>query len=308
MERMWVKSTTMIVTLLALLFSQPLYAAEQKALTYAVIQDSRMSVLAKRSEPLLKYLSEKLGVKIAFYATTSYASVVEAMLGGFVDFARLGPKIYLVAAEKSNGKLMPIANGARTSHIFNPEPCACYHGLLITKTGSKYNSIKSLKGSVLALVDPGSTSGNVAPRALFTEEIGGSELESYFGRIFYSGSHDASVLSVVNGKADAAFVADSTAARLVSRGEAKKEDINVLWRTPQIAMDPIVVNSRTMSQTLIGKLKDAYMGMNESAEGKAILKLLKAVKFMPATDATYDPVRKIVAAKAEMAKKKAKKN
>ena len=69
MERMWVKSTTMIVTLLALLFSQPLYAAEQKALTYAVIQDSRMSVLAKRSEPLLKYLSEKLGVKIAFYAT-----------------------------------------------------------------------------------------------------------------------------------------------------------------------------------------------------------------------------------------------
>ena len=50
------------------------------------------------------------------------------------------------------------------------------------------------------------------------------------------------------------------------------------------------------------------MGMNQSSEGKAILKLLKAVKFMPATDATYDPVRKIVAAKAEMAKKKAKKN
>jgi phosphonate transport system substrate-binding protein len=160
-----------------------------------------------------------------------------------------------------------------------------------------------LKGSVLALVDPGSTSGNVAPRALFTEEIGGSELESYFGRIFYSGSHDASILAVVNGKADAAFVADSTAARLVSRGEAKKEDINVLWRTPQIAMDPVVVNSKTMSQDLIGKLKDAYMAMDESEEGRALLKQLKVVKYMPTTDATYDPVRKIVAAKAKMAQK-----
>ncbi len=303
MRRTQFRVTAFAVMLLALLLSNPLVAAERESLTFAVIQDGRMSVLAERNEPLLKDLSEKLDVKIAFYATTSYASVVEAMLGGFVDFARLGPKIYLVAAEKSNGKLIPIVNGARTAHIFNSEPCACYHGLLITKTGTKYDSIESLKGSVLALVDPGSTSGNVAPRALFTEEIGGSELESYFGRIFYSGSHDASVLAVVNGKADAAFVADSTAARLVSRGEAKKEDINVLWRTPQIAMDPVVVNSKTMSQDLIGKLKDAYMAMDESEEGRALLKQLKTVKFMPTTDATYDPVRKIVAAKARLAKK-----
>ena len=58
-----------------------------------------------------------------------------------------------------------------------------------------------------------------------------------------------------------------------------------------------------MSQNLIGKLKAAYLAMDESEEGRALLKQLKTVKFMPTTDATYDPVRKIVAAKAKMAKK-----
>ena len=91
------------------------------------------------------------------------------------------------------------------------EPCGCYFGAFVTKKGSELTTIESTRGKVLALVDPGNTSGNALPRALFTEEIGGVELGNYFGRIFYSGSHTASGRAIQNGKADAAFVSLHTA-------------------------------------------------------------------------------------------------
>lgn len=291
-------STLMVLlsgsTLLPLQYAE---AAEQNEVTFAVIQDSRMSVLTELWEQPLEYLSEKTGLKINFYATTSYASVVEAMMADFVDFAKLGPKIYLVAAEKSQGTIVPIANFAIAPNVWNPNPCACYFGLLISKEGSEFDSIQSVQGSVLALTDPGSTSGNAVPRALFPEEIGGSTLENYFSSVFYSGSHDASTFAIIRGQADAAFVADGSVNRLIMRGEVKKEDLRVLWRSPEIPIDGIVVNTKTLTEENIEKIRKAFLEMHLDDAGRKGLKGLNYVQFLPATDASYDPLRKILQAK-----------
>ena len=168
-------------------------------------------------------LGEKADVQISFYATTSYSAVIEAMLSGFVQIAQLGPKAYLIANEKSKGRIQPIVAAARIPTAFDPTPCACYYGTLITKKGSGLDSIGKLKKKVLALVDPGSTSGNAMPRGLFTvEKLNGNPLESHFGRIFYSGHHVASVMAVKKGKADAAFVSESMIARAMDHTSAKR--------------------------------------------------------------------------------------
>ena len=291
-----------VIVLSALMLSslQCANAEEQNEVTFAVIQDNRMSVLTELWEQPLQYLSEKTGLKINWYATTSYASVVEAMMAGFVDFAKLGPKIYLVAAEKSEGTIRPIANFAAEASVFNPTPCACYFGLLISKEGSKFDSIESLEGSVLALTDPGSTSGNAVPRALFPGEIGGSSLEDYFSRVFYSGSHDASTFAVARGQADAAFVADGNVNRLILRGEVKREELRVLWRSPEIPIDGIAINSKTLTEENIGKITKAFLEMHLDEEGRKGLKGLNYIQFLPATDAAYDPLRKILEAKKNM--------
>jgi len=54
-------------------------------------------------------------VPINFYATTSYAAVVEGLLSGFVHIGKLGPNIYIVAEKKSNGSIVPIAAAARAA-------------------------------------------------------------------------------------------------------------------------------------------------------------------------------------------------
>ncbi len=272
-------------------------------LTFAAIQTEDMAVVAKRWQAMIEYLGSKADVEISYYSTTSYSAVIEAMLSGFVQIAQLGPKAYLLAHEKSDGKIVPLVAAARVPTAFDPTPCACYYGTLITKKGSGFTTIDSLKGKVLALVDPGSTSGNAMPRGLFTvEKLDGKPLEDHFGRIFYSGNHVASVLAVKKNKADAAFVSESQIARAMDRGKAKKEDFNYLWRSPKIAIDSVSIDTSKISPELAKKISEVYLGMDKDPEGQKILAAGKYSRFVVSNDATYDPVREILAAKERLKK------
>lgn len=284
-------------------------AAEKKTqLTFAAIQTEDMAVVASRWSSMIKYLSDRADIEISFYSTTSYSAVIEAMLSGFVQIAQLGPKAYLIATEKSNGRIQPLVAAARVPTAFDPTPCACYYGTLITKKGSGFTTIDSLKGKILALVDPGSTSGNAMPRGLFTVQMLDSKpLEDHFGRIFYSGNHVASIIAVKRGKADAAFVSESQIARAMDRGKAKKEDFNYLWRSPKIAIDSVSIDTSKISPELAEKIREIYLGMDKDPEGRKILAAAKYSRFVFSDDATYDAVRKILAAKERLkaaAKKK----
>jgi len=278
-------------------------AAEKKEITFAVIATEEMAVVADRWQPTIKYLSEKAGLKINFFASTSYAAAVEALINDFADVAMLGPKIYTVAVKKAP-KIVPIVGTGRPPNHFLKEPCACYHGRLITKKGSKFTTIKSLKGAVLALTDPGSTSGNALPRALFPEQIGGTALDDYFGQIFYAGSHDGAAKAVFNGKADAAFVSENALSRAIDRGALKFGTYNHLWISPEVVSNPSVVNTKTLSPELIAKIKSVLMGMVNDEVGRAALKTVKMASMPELTDKAFDPLRKILAKKKELKKKK----
>ncbi len=280
------------------------FAAEKEELTLAVIRTEEMSTLAKRWETAIDYLSKTLNVNINFYTTTSYASVVEAMLSGFVDIASLGPKIYIVAHEKSGGAIVPLVSYTIPADMFNDKPCGCYLGALVTKTGSGLKTLESTKGKVLALVDPGSTSGNALPRALFAENIGGVELEDYWGRVFYSGSHTASARAIQAGKADAAFLSLGTLRRVIISGEMKKEDFNYLWISPEIPIDVISVDKNRMKPEMVERLRDAFTGMPKTEEGQAVLAATGWAPFQAAEDSRFDPLRKILELKKKLKKKK----
>ncbi len=280
-------------------------AADAKVITFATIATEEMAVVAERWQPTIKYLEKKANVKINFFATTSYAAAVEALLNDFADMAMLGPKIYTVARKKSD-KIVPIVGTGRPPNHFLKEPCACYHGRLITKKGSKFPTIASLKGAVLALTDPGSTSGNALPRALFPDKIGGTPLDEYFGEIFYAGSHDAAAKAVFNKKADAAFVSENALSRAIDRGALKIGSYNHLWISPEVVSNPIVVNTKKMSPDMIAKMKSIMMAMDKNPEGKKALKIVKMAAMPELTDAAFDPLRKILAKKAELKKKKKK--
>jgi len=292
-----------VVALVTMLLPASAPADEKKELTFAAIATEEMAVVAERWEPAIRYIEENAGVKINFFATTSYAAAVEALLNDFADFGMLGPKIYTVARARSD-KIEPVVGTGRPPNHFMKKPCACYHGRLITKKGGKFETIESLKGATLALTDPGSTSGNALPRALFPEVVDGVPLEDYFGQIFYAGSHDAAAKAVYNGKADAAFVSENALSRSIDRGALKLGSFNHLWVSPEIVSNPIVVNKKTLSPEMIGKLKSVMMGMDQDEKGRAALKTVKMAAMPELSDKAFDPLRKILAMKEQMKDKK----
>ena len=299
--------SVLFATAFILSASQPTSAADPKVLTFASVQTEEMAILAKLFEPTLKFVGNKVDKKFNFLLTTSYASVVEAMMGGFVHFAKLGPKSYIIAARKSKGAIKPLVSTARPPHHFNPEPCGCYRGLLITRAGTKFTTIESLKGAILAVSDPASTSGYAVPSALFTKVVGGTPLEKYFGKIIYSGAHTASAKGVKTGKMDASFVPDTGLSRMIGRGEVKKGDFNYLWTSPVIPIDVIAYNSKLISKELAEKVSKAFQSMTETPEGRAALKASKIAAFPAATDAVFDNLRAVLAEKARMKKLRKKK-
>lgn len=274
---------------MALTATMPAAKAQEK-LTFATITTEEMSLIAKQWEAPLAFLGDKLGVKIEYYATTSYAAVVEAMMGGFVDVALLSPEIYILAHEKAP-YIVPTNGLARPATTFLKEPCACYHSLLITKRAGDFPKIQDLKGAVLALTDPASTSGSRVPRAFFPDANEGQGVDQYFGQIFYAGAHDAAAKAVLAGRADAAFVSDNALSRGIDRGVFAMDSFNVIWSSPKIPAMPITVNTKTVSPEMTAKLQTLLAGLKDDPEGQGVLKQLNATELPVADNAMFDPLR-----------------
>ena len=88
------------LTLATLLFAGAA-AAQQcedpKVLRFSIIPTQESVRELTLYKPVLDLLSKNTGKKIEFYMPTSYSSVVEALLGKWVDVAVLGPESYLIA-------------------------------------------------------------------------------------------------------------------------------------------------------------------------------------------------------------------
>ena len=121
-------------------------------------------------EPLVNQIKASTGKNVEFFLPTSYASVVEAMLGGFVDLGMHGPYSYVIAQER-DPELRVITTYAKHKGHFQEEGPG-YKAVLVARADSGFNTIEDIKGAVIGLTDPASTSGNLLPRVSFTKVIG----------------------------------------------------------------------------------------------------------------------------------------
>lgn len=271
-------------------------------LTFAVLPQEVSAMSAEMYQPLINYLVEKTGKKVAFYMTTSYAAEVEAMIGGFIDIARLGPTSYVIGRDRDPNIEVFAVQYAVPGIV--AKGGSGYYGCLISAKGGKYDSIEKLRAATLALTDPQSTSGYVLPKVFFPEEkLGGEPLEKYFGKIIFAGMHDAAILAVHEGRVDAAFTNDSNMERLIAKGIVKKEFFNFLWWSREIVGDAFAWR-KDLKPELKEKIKEAFLtflpgkvkGADKFMKDSAIL------RYVEADDSIYDPVRKLLEAQKKMKK------
>ena len=238
-------------------------------------------------QPLFRELSDVLHIPVESVTLPSYGAVIEGLLSGSVDIAKLGPASY-TSVHNSDESIIPFATLSTVQDLFNASATS-YYSLLIVRQKSGLN-IESLKGKKLALVDPDSTSGALIPMKLFSPRIG-APLAAYFSRVGYSGTHEQSVLSVANREVDAAFVASSTLTEMIDSGRIKRDEMRVLWKSDAIPRDPFVFRGHLCAD-IREKIQKVFFSP-DNPNVAAALAAQHSQKFVPVSDGDYRIIREL---------------
>jgi phosphonate transport system substrate-binding protein len=259
-------------------------------LVFGVIPTDSADNVMERNENLVQFLQKKLGVPVEIKTANDYAGVITAMQFKHVDFAYFGPKSYVEAAKRAHAEAFVIEQSRDGS--------SGYYGLIITKKGSGLKTMKDIQGKVFAFTDPNSTSGTLVPSVYFYKDLK-IDPEKYFSKVVYSGSHEASMIAVKNGKVEAASTNDIDMARGDGKRWNAKEDFEIIWKSKLIPASPIAYR-KDLPPSLKKALKDAFLAYNDPVG----LEKLKLKAYVEGSDELFDPIRDMIEVKAALTKRK----
>lgn len=257
-------------------------------LTFGVIPVASSRNMSDSFGKLATHLEKSLGLKVKLQVAGDYAGVIIGMQHKHIDVAYLGPKSYCEAALRANAEAVAVEIGQ--------SGIAGYHGYIISRSDSGLKTIDSLQDKKWAFTDPHSTSGTLVPTVFFNEQ--NITPDNYFSKVIYSGSHEASILAVKSGKIDAASTNDLDFERGLGK-QWKKGDFNIIWTSDLIPGSPMAVRA-DLPASLKTAIKDAFISYHD-ADG---LEKLKISGYAVADDSMYDGVRKLIALKKALKKKK----
>jgi phosphonate transport system substrate-binding protein len=283
-------SMVVLLALGVLLSGSVCFTAEKELKTIAigVIPFEEVQLTAKKFKGVVRSLEEVTGKKVEWFFPTSYASLIEAQSRGFIHIGYYGPRSYVDAHKHSNGVIEAFAQAMWGGGSYR-EKKPGYHSYLIVKADAPYKSVDELKGKIVALTDPASTSGDLIPKVQLGKKLG-MKISKYFSKTFYAGGHDAAALSVLEGRADAACVADVTLDWAVDAKRFGPKDFRIIWKSTLLPLDPFAWRSDLPSD-LKESIRKAFLHLNETDYGKEYLKAIRSESIVLCDDKAFDPIR-----------------
>ncbi|WP_447045369.1 phosphate/phosphite/phosphonate ABC transporter substrate-binding protein [Vreelandella sp. H-I2] len=221
--------------------------ADPDTLVFAYTPVEDPAVYADVWSDFLEHLSEATGKEVQFFPVQSNAAQQEALRAGRLHVAGFNTGGVPVAV--NCGGFRPFAMMAAEDGSFG------YEMEIITYPGSGIESVEDLEGRQLAFTSETSNSGFRAPSALLRSEYGmeaGEDFETAF-----SGSHDNSILGVVNEDYDAAAIANSVGKRMISRGVVNEGDYDIIYTSETFPTTAYGL-ANNLNPELAEKIQDAF--------------------------------------------------
>ena len=278
-----VPQTAPYIDLNALTPLPPQTEAEIKPLRMAISAVISPQGTVESYTPLLEYIAERLERPIELVQRPTYAEVNRLVEIGDVDVAFICTGAYLIGEREFGMEILaaPVVNGE-----------AAYHSWLIVAADSPANTLADLRGKTFAFTDPLSHTGRLYPTYLVYQL--GERPETFFGRTFFTYSHDAAIRTVANGLADGAAVDSLIYMHLIKREPELESRLRTIHRSPPFGIPPVVVSPSIRPQ-LRAQLQAIFLSMHEDPAGQAALAELDIDRFTVLDSNDYESARQLEA-------------
>ncbi len=265
----------------------PLSAQESNGITFGISATESAQAMKSDWQPVLDDMAKKTGLKVTAFFASDYAGMIEAMRFNKVDVAWYGNKAAMEAVDRSRGEVF--------AKMVNADGTEGYYSHLIVHRDSPIKSLddvlKNGKSLSFGNGDPNSTSGFLVP-GYYVFSQNGIDAKTFF-KLTRSANHESNALAVANRQLDLATNNSESLEKLHERQPERFKELRVIWTSPLIPADPLVMR-RELPDATKTKLREFFYayGANPQEQAK-LLKLNKLSAFKPSSNAQLIPIRQL---------------
>jgi phosphonate transport system substrate-binding protein len=275
-------------TFAAIALGLTLSASWAQDINFGIISTEATQNLKADWQPLIDDMAKQTGLKITAFFAPDYAGIIEGMRFNKVQVAWLGNKSAMEAVDRANGEVF--------AQMVNADGTQGYYSHLIVHKDSPIKSLddvlKNGKSYAFGNGDPNSTSGFLVP-GFYVFAKNKIDAKTHF-KIVRSANHETNALAVANKQVDVATNNSENLAKIQERQPEKFKDIRVVWTSPLIPLDPLVVHKDLPAATK-EKIKTFFYNYakSDAREKEIVMKISKLAGFKPSSNAQLIPIREL---------------
>jgi len=265
-------------------------------MTGAMAQDINFGIISTEAtqnlkadwQPLLDDMAKQTGFKIKAFFAPDYAGIIEGMRFNKVQVAWLGNKSAMEAVDRANGEVF--------AQMVNADGSQGYYSHLITHKDSPIKSlddmVKNGKSLSFGNGDPNSTSGFLVP-GFYVFAQNKLDPKNLF-KVVRNANHETNALAVANKQVDVATNNSENLEKIRERQPEKFKDIQIIWTSPLIPLDPLVM-SKSVPEATRTKIKNFFYSYakTDAREKEIVMKISKLAGFKASTNDQLKPIRQL---------------
>lgn len=255
-----------------------------KEIIIGLIPERNIFEQVERYRPLADYLSKRINIRVRITMLSRYGNIIDNFVSERLDGAFFGSFTGAMAIKKLG--VEPLARPVRL------DGTSTYHGYIFVRKDSDIKGVKDMKGKSFAFVDKATTAGYIFPAAYFREN-GIRDINKYLGEIYFTGSHDASIIAVLDRQADIGAAKNTIYEEMVKQNPKIKDELLILAESPKVPENGLAVR-KDLDDGLKKIIKQTLIDMDKDEDGRSVLSKLKAQRFIDTSSKDYDPVFVIV--------------
>lgn len=257
-------------------------------INFGIISTESSQNLKQDWQPLIEDMNKQTGLKVTAFFASDYAGIIEAMRFNKVQLGWFGNKSAMEAVDRASGEVF--------AQMVNADGTQGYYSHLIVHKDSPLNTLddvlKNGKSLSFGNGDPNSTSGFLVP-GFYVFAKNKVDAKSLF-KLTRSANHETNALAVANKQVDVATNNSENLEKIKERQPEKFKDIKIVWTSPLIPLDPLVMR-KDLPEATKTKLKNFFYNYakTDAREKEVVMKISKLSGFKPSTDAQLIPIRQL---------------